>query len=180
MKKIAIVVALGLVIGAWWTRDDATPRTEPRTTPTPAAIGAQQIQPTQPTLHNPSPRVRPTLSVQTLEPTSTDPIRREHQETLWRDLRAFASAAKLTDVQWDRFVHDLIELAEIEAAAWAKGFEGVVELSSELAREMEGRAATYMTADQVAQLRFHDQQAMIIRVRQLHIPPPPPAFLRRD
>lgn len=164
---ISLVAALGLAIGLWWTRGTA-PVTETRTAPV-----TERRTPSTPLARIPA--LRPTIPIKTLEPTSTDPEKRPHQEALWRDLRSFATEKKLTDAQWERFQRDLSELAAIESAAWAQGvrtdgFDGIVELSEELEAELLARCAAYMTRDQIAGLRFRFLD-LVTRVRRLHYVP---------
>ena len=104
------------------------------------------------------------------------PQRREGQEKLWRDLRTFAKNVKLTDEQWDRLVNDLIELATADQKAWLDPSKADLparhELTVSLERDLEARCASYMTKDQVAELRFRYLSGLISRARQVVVPLP--------
>ena len=172
---LSIVVALGLVLGLWWTREASVSRPAVDQAAEPPPRARRAIGPSNAAMRplvELAKRERPTL-----EPIEVDPKRRKAQEALWQELRGFASEAELTDAQWDRFERDLSELAEIEATAWAKAlkaenFEGVIELSQELGHELEVRAAAYMTKKQQSILRFRlNAGGVVTRVRQLHFVP---------
>lgn len=168
MKTLAVVVALGLVIGFWWTRDTTAPKAPEIAKPKPTLD-------TRTTLTKRFSGLHPT-PVKTLEPVETDPEIRPQQDALWRDLRAFAKDTKLTDEQWEQFQRDLSELAATESAAWAQGLRtdlnGIIELSDELEAELLQRCAAYMTRDQLLELRFRFL-GLVTRVRQLHYLPRP-------
>jgi hypothetical protein len=168
---VVVVVALGLVIGFWWTRDTTAPKAPAIAKPKPTL--ETRASETRARLTTRFPGLRPT-QVKTLEPVETDPEIRPQQEALWRELLAFAKDTKLTDEQWERLQRDLSELAATESAAWAQGlrtdFNGIIELSDELEAELLQRCAAYMTRDQLLELRFRFL-GVVTRVRQLHYLP---------
>lgn len=189
MLGLSIVVALGLAIGLWWTREaPRAAREAPAEQPTDRApvglepldrapIGRAPAGSTNATPPSATVHPRPELSTPerlTLEPTDPDPKRRAAQESLWQYLRTFAKEAELTDAQWDRFVRDLSELATSESAAWddstkVGGFEDMSNLNDELGRELEERIAAYMTDKQLRVFRFRlNAGAAVTQVRQLH------------
>ena len=181
---LLVVVVLGLVVGLWWT-DDAPSR--------PASNQAAELAADHVAERAADPsRARRAIGLRTdrfpeiakrerptLEPTEkNDPKRREFQEALWRDLRAFANEAKLTDAQWDQFVGDLSDLASTESAAIASAVApggdvaGAFELNDELGHELEARCAEHMTEKQlrVFRFRFH-ADGLVAQVRRLHFVP---------
>ena len=161
---LAMVVAAGIVVGLWWTTDDAA---SPIVADRSSQSQARRVRPD----------VTPALAARvrrSLEPTDTDPKHRELQNALWKDLRRWAGKARLTDAQWNRFQRDLSELAVLESAALANGvrvgFDGVRELQEELDRELEAHCAEYMTDKQLRAMRPY-LSALVTRVRQLHYSP---------
>ena len=175
MKRLlGLTIAVGLVIGLWWTREESV--SHPARDRVTAAPVVSPVQVHRVGRSNATPvleqeRVRPTL-----EATDADPERHKAQEALWHHLRKFASDAKLTDTQWERFEDDLSELVATESAALtssitAGDYDGLVELSEELDRELAVRCAAYMTEKQLRALRFHFPAGLVARVRQLHYLP---------
>lgn len=175
MKKLlGLTIALGVVIGLWWTREESVSspgrdRVFPAPVVSPVQVPRVGRSNATPVLEQQ--RVRPTL-----EARDADPERHKAQEELWQQLRKFARDAKLTDTQWEQFEHDLSELVATESAALtnsirAGDFEGLVELSEELDRELATRCAAYMTEKQLLALRFHFPAGLVARVRQLHYVP---------
>lgn len=183
---LSIVVAMGLAIAWWWTRE--APRVAKEAPPKQSARLAP-LEPSNPTTPAPTRSTAPTLTTArwrpelvqpervTLEPTATDPERRTAQESFLRYLRVFATEAELTDAQWDRFVRDLTELGAIEAQAWFESARDgdigdAYRLNDELAHELEERIAAYLTERQLRVFRFRiSAQGAITQVRQLHFVP---------
>jgi hypothetical protein len=185
---IAIVVALGLVIGWWWTRDasreNGTEHTTTNQSQTTQASPQSRRAPSGPSVETgsgaqsstPPVLAGPVQERRTLEPREGDsPEIRKLQESMWKELRKFASDVQLTDAQWDQFERDLMDLGGTYAVAYygaAKSgdFEGVRGLDDDLERELEQRTAAYMNPKQLARLR-NRHTSLVTRVRQLYFLP---------
>lgn len=174
MKRwaLVIVVGLGLVIGVWWTREPAPDQAAEQPPARRAPI--TRLAPTAPSHAVPRLPMVGSQGWPTLEPSDEDPKQRERQEAFWRELRRFASEAELSDTQWDQFIRDVSELAEIESTATlqsvrAGNFYSVVELNHELGQELEARCAAYMNEQQLRVFRFRlDSSSVVAQVRRLY------------
>jgi len=172
MKVLAMSLALALavVVGLLWTHSGSVAAPVP---PQPQPERTVEV----------GPILAPVLASATapsLKPDDdTYPERRQLQEGVLKHLRKFATEAKLTEEQWQRFERDLMDLAAAESAAYiaadrAMDFTGTKQLNRELGLELVARCGDYMTADQLSVLRRYRPWSLVMQVRQMFVPQPLP------